>query len=386
MINIAFLCNSSSWGGLEMNILQMAKWLISEGHQVILFCPCDSVIAQKSRQANIPVYCFHQRIKYIDLGVAYEILKKIKLHHINILALSQSKEIATGVLVKKVIGQNYGLRIVYFQQMMIGIKKKDWLHNFMYKHLDAWIVPLPSVLENTLQYTQLSSQKIEIIPLCIEMEKFSTRQASTQSAREFFELPSQGFFVGIVGRIDQQKGQEFLIKALYMLKKQGIEFYIVFFGEETRGEEGTYLPTLQRLVSELGLAHLVFFRQFADNAHLAYSCLDVFVMASWQETFGMVTIEAMAMGLPIIGSYSGGTKDLIQEYKNGLFFEPKSPESLALQLLKLFNSHKLRYSLSSNALENVKNRFSHYIFLEKIDYLMNKLLTAPLSTNTSNIP
>lgn len=373
MSDLAFLCNSNSWGGLEMNILNILKWIQSEGKQVILFCPPHSKIAHQAQQAGIAVYPFKQKIKFIDFSAAYRIVKTLKLLKIRHLFLSQSKEIATGVLVKLWAGKEHGLRLIYFQQMMIGIKKKDWLHNFMYQKLDSWIVPLPTVVENVLRYTQLPNEKIELIPLCIETERFIHKKHTKAEARKMFHLPEEGLIVGIVGRIDRQKGQDFLIKALHIIKQKGISFCVVFFGEETKGEEGTYLPYLQSLVNELGLEDLVFFRPFVEDTSVAYACLDVFVMASWQETFGMVTIEAMATGLPVVGAYSGGTKDLIKEYQNGLFFDAKSPDSLALQLIKLIKSNKLRDVLASNALESVKSQFSHNVFLNNMSFLMKKL-------------
>lgn len=373
MSNLAFLCNSNSWGGLEMNVLKMLKWMQSEGKQAILFCPPHSKIAYQAQQAGIAVYPFKQKIKFIDFSAAYQIVKRLKSLKIRHLFLSQSKEIPMGVLVKLWAGQKYGLRLIYFQQMMIGMKKKDWLHNFMYQKLDSWIVPLPTVVENVLRYTQLPNEKIELIPLCIETERFIHKKYTKVEARKMFHLPEEGFIVGIVGRIDRQKGQDFLIKALHIIKQKGISFYVAFFGEETKGEEGTYLPYLQSLVHELGLEDLVFFKPFVEDTSLAYACLDVFVMASWQETFGMVTIEAMATGLPVVGAYSGGTKDLIKEYQNGLFFDAQSPDSLALQLIKLIKSNKLRDVLASNALESVKSQFSHNIFLNNMSFLMKKL-------------
>jgi len=373
MLNVAFLCNSNSWGGLEMNILQMLKWIQSEGNRAILFCPPRSKIARQAQQAGIVIYPFTQRIKFIDLGAGYQIVKTLKSLKIKHLFLSQSKEIALGVLAKQWIGKEYGLRLIYFQQMMIGMEKKDWLHNFMYQKLDSWIVPLPTVVENVLRYTQLPNEKIALIPLCIETERFTHKKYTKSEARQVFNLPEEGLMVGIIGRIDRQKGQDFLIKALHITKQKGISFYVVFFGEETKGEEGSYLPYLQNLVSELDLEDLVFFRPFVEDTSIAYACLDIFVMASWQETFGMVTIEAMATGLPVVGSYSGGTKDLIKEYQNGLFFDAKSPDSLALQLIKLLKSHKLRDTLAFNALESVKSKFSHDIFLNSMSLLIKKL-------------
>ena len=91
-------------------------------------------------------------------------------------------------------------------------------------------------------------------------------------------------------------------------------------------------------------------------------------MASYSETFGMVTLESMACGTPVIGSNKGGTKSLLNEGKLGILFEPKNPKDLA---------EKLNYVLSGNLqfrekeLVNFSQEFDYNLICEKIENLID---------------
>jgi glycosyltransferase involved in cell wall biosynthesis len=91
-------------------------------------------------------------------------------------------------------------------------------------------------------------------------------------------------------------------------------------------------------------------------------------MASYSETFGMVTLESMACGTPVIGSDSGGTKSLLNEGKLGILFEPKNPQDLAE---KLNNALSSNLKFSEKELVNFAEEFDHNLICEKIENLIN---------------
>jgi glycosyltransferase involved in cell wall biosynthesis len=91
-------------------------------------------------------------------------------------------------------------------------------------------------------------------------------------------------------------------------------------------------------------------------------------MASYSETFGMVTLESMACGTPVIGSDSGGTKSLLNKGKLGILFEPKNPQDLAE---KLNNALSSNLKFSEKELVNFTKEFDYNLVCEKIENLIN---------------
>jgi glycosyltransferase involved in cell wall biosynthesis len=145
-------------------------------------------------------------------------------------------------------------------------------------------------------------------------------------------------------------------------------------GEETRGDTRQYLAYLQKLAHELRIEHLVHFRPFIEQTEKVYAILDVFVMASLKETYGTVTIEAMAAGLPIIGTNTGGTPELLEYGRLGILIPPTNEKEMANALEKLYTSKNLREQYGNIARKSAKNRFAYQIQCKQMEELIDKVL------------
>lgn len=367
--NIAILCNSQSWGGLEMNVSRLATWLSEAGHQVLFLAPENSSAYQKAiKISKLRVIPFESGFKYGNVLAAQKLKKILKQNQtLNILS-SHSNDVNLMVLTKLFSGNR--LNIAYFQQMNLGVDKRDFFHTFFYKRLSHWIAPLPNIAEVTLQRTKVRESQIRIIPLCIEVKKFSKVIDKKEESRSFFNLSKEAKIIGTIGRIDKQKGQEYLIKAVHQLREEGFDWEILFIGDETKGEEGQYLPFLENLVKELEMEEFVNFRSFTDQTELAFAALDIFAMTSYNETFGMVTIEAMASKLPVVGSDRGGTVHLVEHDKTGLLFESQSVEDLTQQLRVLFQNPQKVQEMGQEGHKAAQLKYSHLTEVKEMEKLM----------------
>lgn len=356
--NIAVLCNSSSWGGLEMNVLRLANWLAEAGHSVWVLAPENSQAFQKAQENSlINAITFQSGFKYGNLIAARRLKKILKTNHIHNIISSHSKDINL-MIISKIYSRNY-LNVSYLQQMHLGIPKRDFFHTFFYKRLNNWIAPLPSIAETTLERTKISEAQIQVIPLCIEVENFSNILDKKEEARVFFNLSKQKKIIGTIGRLDAGKGQEYLIRSVYELRNEGYDVEALFIGDETKGEEGEYFPFLRYLIKDLGIESFIHFRPYTDKTDLAFAALDIFAMTSHNETFGMVTIEAMASQLPVVGSNAGGTVDLIEDEKTGLLFETKNAHELSKKLRIFLDKPEFAEHIAEEAQKSAQENYAH---------------------------
>ncbi len=367
---IAFLCNSMAKGGLEMNIARHAQWLAEAGHDVSLYTPPVSPASMMVSETKVKVFPYESRMK-ADVFSLLRLFRKIEGQLPDYLFIHHSGDINLGILLKSFFMPR--LKVIYFQEMQIGVNKKDWLHTMQYRRLDAWISPLPGLGKNTQERTHIDPQKIHIIPLAIDMQRFLEVGQSQAEIRQALDLPLDVPLIGIIGRYDPHKGQEYLIKALAKIRDAGLEAEGLLLGEETRGEEGGYLPHLEHLVKELGLEDKVHFRPFLDAVEKAYYALDIFVMSTPNETYGMVTIEAMSCGLPVVGSNGGGTRELVQAEKTGLLFEPGDVDSLSESLKRLLRDPGYRQKLGEQARIEAQALYSHHQMVKQLEHLMDQL-------------
>lgn len=370
-MNITILSNSMAWGGLEMNTFRLAQWLKAAGHSVSMICPENSRLSENLADSKVKALVLAPRLlKRGNPLSAYKVYRYLQKEATEFLIVGHSRDINLAVFIK--LFSRKKIKVVYLQQMRIGVSKRDFLHNIFYQQLDAWIAPLPYLKENVLEYTKISAKKIHVIPLCIEIEAFVNKTTQT-IARRHFELPEKTPLVGIIGRLDPSKGQIYLIEALAEVRQKGHNLQLLIMGEETKGQEDTYLPLLKERVKRLSLESYVHFRDFTQDTPLAYASLDIFVTASLFETYGMVTIEAMASRLPVVGVNTFGTKDLIEPELTGLYCQPEDAKSLAQALVRLLEQADFAQSLAQKAQERVKERYSHKVQVAKTESLLAKL-------------
>ncbi|WP_297772548.1 exopolysaccharide biosynthesis GT4 family glycosyltransferase EpsE [uncultured Roseovarius sp.] len=138
------------------------------------------------------------------------------------------------------------------------------------------------------------------------------------------------------GRLNVVKGHQDLLSALRLLLDRGVDVQLDIAGEDDAGGSG-YRAELQAHLDALGLsahARLLGAISAAEvRRHLLAA--DVFVLASWHEPLGVAYMEAMACGVPTIGTDAGGVRELISHGETGMLVPPKSPEDLADAIAEL---------------------------------------------------
>ncbi len=368
--SIGLLCNTHAWGGLEINVLHLARWFAQEGHAVWVFAPEDSrALRTATDMAGVTAVSFESGFKHGNVFAAMRLGRILRWNDIQNLFTSHSNDIHLMVLAK--LRLNGTLRTFYYQQMNLGVDKNDALHTFFYRRLDHWITPLPSMAEVVRKRTCIGEEQLRIVPLCIETEKFVSVREKRAEARHFFQLPAAPLMVGTIGRIDPQKGQAYLIKALHTLRKKGYDWHALFIGDETNAQEGEYMAYLKALITEYQLEKVVHFRAFTERTDLAFASLDVFAMTSHSETFGMVTVEAMTAALPIVGSREGGTPHLLAEGETGVLFESKNADDLAQKLEPLFADANERKRMGNAAQKKALQSYAHTAQIQALTALLH---------------
>ncbi len=209
-------------------------------------------------------------------------------------------------------------------------------------------------------HTALLPQKIAVVPYGIDAARFSPDAIGRREAREQFGITGERFVIGIVGGYDPGKGQREFIEALALAAGEEPELAGAIHGlmvGERPSDTGEYTAELRRRRDALPFADRIRFHPFIDDPRPAYRAMDIFVLASHSETFGMVLQEAMAMGVPAIGTDSGGVPEIITDERTGLLVPPKDPRAIADAILRLYRDPELRARLALAAREFVQQAY-----------------------------
>lgn len=199
-------------------------------------------------------------------------------------------------------------------------------------------------------------QKITVIPPGVNTHHFYP--IPPDEAKEAIGISPKDRMALFVGRIEPLKGVDTLIKAMSIVKKNCHSFicphYLIIIGGDPEGkteELSAEMERLQNLCKALDLDEMVVFlgKRGQDTLPYYYSAAEVVVMPSHYESFGMVALEAMACGTPVIASRVGGLAHLIRDGETGFFVPAHDAEALAEKLRLIFVNHELRDQIGARA-------------------------------------
>ncbi len=172
------------------------------------------------------------------------------------------------------------------------------------------------------------------------------------------ELPHDVPVVGLVGRLQPWKGQDRLLAAQALLRERGHRFHTVIVGGDSYGLSPEYAASLSPLAAKLGLAGNVTMTGEVPDAGPYMRQMDILVNASDPEPFGIVLLEGMARGVPVVAVDSGGPSEFIEHGRTGMLARSGEPPALADALEPLLASAELRREIGKAGHERFMAEFT----------------------------
>lgn len=332
---LGIICNSPGWGGLELNTLRLAQWLQDLGWRVHLLTSVDSAIGDHAGAsvASLTRMGMPGKLprKPAQLRIIHDWVGRYK---IRALLVPYNKDIGIASLYRRFYSRKTGF--VYQQHMQVGVRKRDFIHTLRYAMINAWIAPLQYLKAEVLGKTRVPEARIEVVPFGLDTGQLLRSTWTREAARRHLNIPQDAFLIGVLGRLDPKKGQDTVVEALARLRRDGVRnAQLLLMGASTLNEGDAYAAALHRLVAAERLGDVVDFRPYEADVMVFFRAVDVFVMPSHGETYGMVTIEAMAAGVPVVGTDRDGTAELLDYGRYGDLFPVRDAAALAAILGKL---------------------------------------------------
>jgi glycosyltransferase involved in cell wall biosynthesis len=343
-LRILTVCFSGTVGGLELATLRRGSELRREGHHVVAVLPDAPSLVEQARRLSLAVEVITPALPYVDPRGALMLRSLARKHRVDLVLVARTRDLSTSMLA---IGD--AVAVVLYQQMQSGIRKRDPFHDWLYRRLDGCIAVAGQSRDQLLECTCIAAEKISVIPYGIDTAWFSQDSVGRSEARDRFRLPPEAFCVGIIGGFAPLKGQREFLQGLRLVAQQEPEIssrlHALLIGERPTDDPG-YIDELRKLRDSLPFAERVQFHGFDNDPRPGFAALDLFVLASYSETFGMVLQEAQAMGVPIIATGSPGVADIITDGETGLLVPPRSPEAIASAIIRLYRDLPLRQEMA----------------------------------------
>lgn len=348
-MNILFLSNHLDTGGITSYLLTLGKGLQSRGHKVFVASSGGNRLTRFTEQGMIFIPIPARTKSEINLFKVIPSCRILERH----IGEKGIDVIHANTRVTQVVAQLVSRKTrVPFVSTCHGFFKPRFFRKLC-PCLGCKVIAISdSVRQHLISDFHVPQNDIRLVYSGVDTRglKFE-HPPNRQAVRRAFGL-KDGPVIGIVARLSDVKGHEFLVRAFKKIAQQVADAQLFIVGE------GKMEQPLRRLVRELGLAGQTVFVPEVHNVREAYYATDVFVMPSLNEGLGLGLMEAMAWGKPIVASSVGGILNLIKDGENGLLVRPADVDGLAEAILRLLDNPAFASAMGNNARIFISENFS----------------------------
>ncbi len=365
-------CFSRSWGGLEIQALEVTAHLGKRGHRVVLACSTGSRLAREAKGRSIPVVEF--AVPGFSLpGAVWKISRYIRSNPLQIIHCQHSGDLSAVVPAAGIARSP--AKILLSKRVGSYVIKRDPFHRYTYSRV-ALVLAISEVIHrNVLETTPVSPERVVTLHDAIDAEEYSPAAGRGTRVRNEFGYTDENTVVGFVGRFSPGKGHEELLQAAREVISARPHVRFLVAGEASAGEEA-YEEEIRRLCTSLGLDGVVTFAGFRRDIPDVMASFDVLAFPSHAESFGVVLIEAMAMELPVVSTNCDGVVDIVVEEENGLYVHPRAPAELAGALIRLIDVPPLRKRYGEAGRRRVLERFDRRGQIDRLEGIYAGILAA----------
>ena len=369
-LTILQTCFSRSWGGLEIQALEVSAHLGRRGHRVSLGCCSRSRLAGEARDAQLDVIDLDVS-GYVHPAAIWKLSRLIRSRAFPLVHCQHSRDLSLVVPAADMSGVSP--KIVLSKRVGSYVHKRDLFHRYTYSRISRVLAISEVIHRNVLETTPTPPERVITLHDAIDTEVFDPARANGMRVRAEFGYSANNIVIGFVGRFSPGKGHEELLRAAAEVHAAKPEVRFLVAGEASSGEE-LYAEEIRQMSAGLGLAGTVTFAGFRRDIPDVMASFDILAFPSHAESFGVVLIEAMAMGLPVVSTNCDGVLDIVLDGETGLFVHPRAPGELAAALLRLVDSRDLRTRLGAAGRRRALDLFGRRSQIDRLENIYREVL------------
>jgi glycosyltransferase involved in cell wall biosynthesis len=227
------------------------------------------------------------------------------------------------------------------------------------KCCDCYIANTEFERQELMKYG-IDGEKIITIGIGINVQEYECARDEVNQFRRHHNIEEDDVLIGFVGRLVKGKGVEILINAFRKIYVNNKKVKLLLAGGTTE-----YVPEIKRVIEEERLP-IILIENFKDDfKRVLYNALDIFVLASQSESFGIVFLEAWSCKKPVIGTRMGAIASLLSDGKDSLLFNAGDINDLVKQLDILINNRELCNQLGANGYAKVIENYGWPVIIER---------------------
>ena len=364
-MRLVHLTTSGGWGGREMYPLALAAKQAARGLQVSLVAKRDTPLAGRLAGSAIE----HDLLAdgpYFDPAACFALSRIFRRRKPDIVHVHLSRDLLLVHLAGLLSGRK--ISVILHKHIASAGDKRDFLHRWLFGRTRAVVAVSEFVRRSLLASCPVRPEQVRVIFNGVDAERFVAppdEPARARLRREMGAESEAAVIAGVVGRLEMRKGQEWFVEAAGRLKDSHPHILFAIAGTP----EGGYGAVIQHRIDQLGLAGRVRLLGHCADTRAFYAALDILVVPSWEEAFGLVAAEGMLSGLPVVAANSGALPEFIREGVNGFLVPLRDVPALAAVISRLADDPKLRRNTGRRAREWAGEHLDMELILDRLDEL-----------------
>lgn len=340
-----YLLNHAGKAGTERYVLNLVQKLNKNKIKAFFAYNEDGLLVNRLKDEGVDTYRIEMKNPF-DLGAAYKLAALCKKLDIDVIHSQFLRENYIAILSKLF---NRKVKVIYTNHFVISNNSVQKITNRILTRFDSYIISVCNIGKDYLIRNGNNAEKIKVIFNGIDTQYFNSEVPS--DLRKRFNIPEDTFIMLCASRFAHDKGHEYLIDAIFELKKiTGKDFRMVLAGDG---------PLLENIKDKAKDLDEVIFTGFVKDIRNMFYGSNIYINPSEHEALSFLIIEALASGLPVIATDMGGNSDIINKKTDcGSLVKYNEPEVLAKAMLTLMEDPVLCDKYSKNAKLAVKKYFN----------------------------
>ena len=364
---VLYLVDTLNVGGTETQVAHVALRLRSRAHDVVVGClHAEGSLLEVLKRGNVPIVEFRKGKTLLSLNGLYQLfrlahfLRRGRFHAVH------SHDLWSNLL---------GIPAAWLARIPIIISSRRYLADLewytpwrsvvmrvIYRLSTRVTVNSRSVRDLLARRDSLSPEKIQVLNNAVDVDRFATAQGDREHL--FPGTGSHSKLIAVVANMySRVKGHTYLISAASTVCRDIPEAIFVLIGD------GKERPNLEQQVRQAGLEKNFLFLGSRGDVPELLACCDLFVLPSEAEALPNALLEAMAAGLPVVGTRVGGIPEIIRNGVDGLIVPAKDPHALAEAILRILQNPRFAKQLSQAGQEMVRAHFGFDRLLAELEQL-----------------
>jgi glycosyltransferase involved in cell wall biosynthesis len=355
ILKIAHIDTGQEFRGGQDLLLSLARGLKQRGHRQVIFCPDGTPLALRAASEGQEV---------LPLPTIGALRHKLHEQQFDIVHAHDARSQNISFLA------TVGLPLRRVASRQVAFEPRHRLiHRWKYSKTCHGIIANSQSVRKVLIAAGVPDTQIEVIAPGVELPQQLPSPEVRAESRAQWGFSGGEFVIGHAGAFTREKGQDVALQAALLLAPKLPRARMLLAGDGPERSHPSMLELARQASSSAQLAG------FVDDLQQFYAALDLYIMPSRSEGWGLTALRAMAYGVPVIASNVGGLREVVQQGKTGWLVPPNSPEALADAIVDAASNPARLCEFGRNARERAR-QFSMEHTVEQTENFYLRLLMA----------